>query len=210
MSLANHSFAAVAAVAAVVASAHAHGGSNVELLSEQHDVRNGLKYFRNGRHRRRAVQITRPPPLPQHNARSLTSPPAAGSVSILDLVDAASAPSRDVSAAIDAFAATQTQSNGRTLFFPGPLEYLVAPSARNLSNWTTPVGIALHFDDGARLKAEPLAQIFIGGSVIAGGHQIFMANPHTGLSLKPNTTAGGRLTTIIATTTLPHNFAPGI
>jgi hypothetical protein len=161
---------------------------------------------------RRAVM--RPPPLParpahiaQQMAAAAAVPPR-GSIDILTLVNASQAGAEDVSALIDAVAAQQQRGSARTLFFPGPQTYLIDPHSRQLHNWTTPAGLTLQLGSGAVLKAAPLAQVFLGGPVVAADGQIFESSP-AAVRLQPNTTHGGRLTTIIATTSTPHHFAGG-
>ena len=134
--------------------------------------------------------------------------PAHGAIDILTLVNANNTATTDVSALIDELAAQQ-HGVSRTLFFPGPQTYLIDPRDRRLTNWTTPSHLTLHLDSGARFKAAPLVQVFIGSPVVAVDEQIFDVSAAI-VRLRPNTTQGGRLTTIIATTTMPHHFSPGV
>ena len=172
------------------------------------------RMHRRGRGGRRAAALTRPPPaddvaharLPPLNAHPRAQP--AGSINILSRVDASTASTVDVSATIDAIAAEQN-STGRTLFFPGPQEYFLSPASRGRGNWTTPAALTLHLGGGACFKAAQLAQIFMGGPLVAAPEQIFTVSAGA-VTLKPNVTAGGRLTSIIATTPTPHHFTSGM
>ena len=126
---------------------------------------------------------------------------------MLNLLNSSTAASTDISSIIDELAARHP--DGRTLFFRGPMTYVLSPSRRGLANWTSPSQLTLHLGGGARLKAAPLAQIFVGSPLIAAEEQIFEVLP-LGCEMRPNTTAGGRLTTIIVTTKVPHNFSTSV
>jgi hypothetical protein len=64
-------------------------------------------------------------------------------------------------------------------------------------------------DGGAVLRAAPLLQVFMGGEVLAAPGQRIFDVGEASVTLHPNSTRGGRLTTVIATTALPHNFQAG-
>jgi len=111
----------------------------------------------------------------------------------------------DISAVLDTIAAQNPA--GRTVLFPGPANFLLSPAGRR--NWTLPAALVLQMDGGAVLKAAPLLQVYMGGEVLAApGQRIFDVGA-VSVTLHPNTTSGGRLTTVIATTAIPHNFQPG-
>ncbi len=88
---------------------------------------------------------------------------------MLNLLNSSTAASTDISSIIDELAARHP--DGRTLFFRGPMTYVLSPSRRGLANWTSPSQLTLHLGGGARLKAAPLAQIFVGSPLIAAEEQ---------------------------------------
>lgn len=135
--------------------------------------------------------------LPQHQP--------AGVIDISTLINISDAADHDISGLLDQIASQSLA--GRTVLFPGPAAFLISPSAK--TNWTLPTQLVLQMDSGAILKAAPLLQVFMGGEIIAApGQRIFDVGV-AAVRLRPNTTHGGRLTTVIATSTIPHSFQPG-
>ena len=132
-------------------------------------------------------------------------PAAAGAVDIGTLVNVSQAADHDISAVLDGIAVQNPA--GRTVLFPGPASFLLSPAGR--SNWTLPAALVLQMEGGAILKAAPLLQVYMGGEVLAAPGQRIFAVGAAPVTLRPNTTSGGRLTTVIATTAIPHNFQPG-
>jgi hypothetical protein len=145
------------------------------------------------------MSTSSPPPLPQQQQ------PAAGAIDIGTLVNVSQAADQDISAVLDTIAAQNPV--GRTVLFPGPATFLLSPPGR--SNWTLPAPLVLQMDGGAVLRAAPLLQVFMGGEVLAAPGQRIFDVGEASVTLHPNSTRGGRLTTVIATMALPHNFQAG-